>query len=334
MQATRAIVIGNPTARSVTAALMDELHAVLADLELEVTTRWTTGRGDARRLSQSAVESLEPGTSATIVALGGDGTVCEVADGLVRGLGSAPSRNGRRLDVGLSIVPAGSGNSAFSAIWPEQGWADALCGSQAAGVPARRLDLLRICETGSVTMLGANFGLGARVAQLLSGVRDVDTQRRWIAIREALEEGAVFSGRVTVDHRTLYEGRISQVAVGGVRRFLGGHFEFLPHAELDDGCLDVCVVEALDDEQSLVELASLVPAGQHVGHPRVHYAKAQRARVERTDGGRLLFEHDGDAQRFAAGGDAQGPAPRPPRRHSPDDRGRRLTSADRQRIIR
>jgi diacylglycerol kinase (ATP) len=190
------------------------------------------------------------------------------------------------------IVPAGSGNSAYGAIWGEHDWADVLAPA-ATGPPARRLDLLRLVESDEATFLGVNAGLGGEVARQLQGVPGVDDAKRWEAIGRALADRRPFPGRVSADGSTVYEGLITQVTVGGVQRFMGGGFTFLPRSSLDDGLLDICVITDVDDV-AIGELAALMPPGRHLDHPNVVYAQARAMRLERLDGAALDAEHDGD----------------------------------------
>ena len=75
----RALLVVNPTATTTSARTRDVLaHALASDLKLEVAT--TEYRGHARDLARQAAES---GSVDLVVALGGDGTVNEVVNGLL-----------------------------------------------------------------------------------------------------------------------------------------------------------------------------------------------------------------------------------------------------------
>lgn len=94
----RAMLIVNPHATSTTERRRDELtHALAGEMDLRV--EHTLGRGHAAEL---AAKAAEDGVD-LVVAHGGDGTVNEVANGLLAG--------GLRPDIpALSIVPGGSTN--------------------------------------------------------------------------------------------------------------------------------------------------------------------------------------------------------------------------------
>ncbi|UGY93561.1 diacylglycerol/lipid kinase family protein [Streptomyces gobiensis] len=95
----RALLVVNPKATTTSARTRDVLtHALASDLKLEVAT--TQYRGHARDLARQAAEG---GETELVIALGGDGTVNEVVNGLLhRGPDPALPR--------LAVVPGGSTN--------------------------------------------------------------------------------------------------------------------------------------------------------------------------------------------------------------------------------
>ncbi|MFC1432925.1 diacylglycerol kinase family protein [Streptacidiphilus sp. N1-3] len=95
----RALLVVNPKATTTSGRTKDVLaHALASDLKLEVAA--TEYRGHARDLARDAAAS---GTVDLVVALGGDGTVNEVVNGL---LAEGPSEHLPR----LAVVPGGSTN--------------------------------------------------------------------------------------------------------------------------------------------------------------------------------------------------------------------------------
>ncbi|WP_190023173.1 diacylglycerol/lipid kinase family protein [Streptomyces hiroshimensis] len=96
----RALLVVNPSATTTSARTRDVLvHALASDLKLEVAT--TEYRGHARDLARQAAES---GNTGLVVALGGDGTVNEVVNGLLH---AGPDPEGLPR---LAVVPGGSTN--------------------------------------------------------------------------------------------------------------------------------------------------------------------------------------------------------------------------------
>ncbi|MEV6651405.1 diacylglycerol kinase family protein [Streptomyces sp. NPDC051219] len=96
----RALLVVNPAATTTSARTRDVLiHALASEMKLEVVT--TEYRGHARDLGRRAAESAD---TELVVALGGDGTVNEVVNGLLHD-GPDPERL-----PGLAVVPGGSTN--------------------------------------------------------------------------------------------------------------------------------------------------------------------------------------------------------------------------------
>ncbi|MEV6530635.1 diacylglycerol kinase family protein [Streptomyces sp. NPDC051639] len=96
----RALLVVNPAATTTSARTRDVLiHALASEMKLEVVT--TEYRGHARDLGRQAAEGED---IELVVALGGDGTVNEVVNGLLH--------NGPELDrlPRLAVVPGGSTN--------------------------------------------------------------------------------------------------------------------------------------------------------------------------------------------------------------------------------
>ncbi|MCI3932989.1 diacylglycerol/lipid kinase family protein [Streptomyces sp. AN091965] len=96
----RALLVVNPAATTTSARTRDVLiHALASEMKLEAVT--TEYRGHARDLGRQAAESED---IELVVALGGDGTVNEVVNGLLHN-GPSPEDLPR-----LAVVPGGSTN--------------------------------------------------------------------------------------------------------------------------------------------------------------------------------------------------------------------------------
>ncbi|MFF3849565.1 diacylglycerol/lipid kinase family protein [Streptomyces sp. NPDC002328] len=96
----RALLVVNPAATTTSARTRDVLiHALASEMKLDAVT--TEYRGHARDLGRQAAQSDDIDM---VVALGGDGTINEVVNGLLHD-GPAPERL-----PGLAVVPGGSTN--------------------------------------------------------------------------------------------------------------------------------------------------------------------------------------------------------------------------------
>jgi diacylglycerol kinase (ATP) len=311
VDAVNVLLIANPFAGE-GSPTPGEVAACCSEAGADVQVELTAGAGDA--IARAARAGSGPLAPDVVVAVGGDGTVAEVAEGLVRGSGRWPGNSDgvARAPCALLTVPAGSGNSAHRAIWGVRPWSQVVSSAlDPAAHRVRHLDLIRLVELDRAAVLGANVGLVASVASCIEREKDAgrgqrshgadgsDEERYWGAMARALTGFRPAPLRATLDGSVLHEGGAMLVSVGGVRRFGRGAFALLPCSVLDDGLLDVCVAAEVSRKR-LGELAALVPAGAHLGEREVTYGRGRVVRVERLDGEGLEIEHDGDALEMGA----------------------------------
>jgi len=276
------VIIANPAAGAVTAAVLDDLATRCRRHGAEVRIEWTRDRGDASEIARAATAEPRPHSFQVVLSVGGDGTAREVAHGLADGAPPA--------DCALFIVPAGTGNSNYRAHWGDRPWQEALDSALADPRAAVRvLDLATIAERDELVVLGAGAGLTAEVLNAApSELRGSD--RLQAGMERAAAGFAPYPGRVTVDGTIVHEGPTVFANVGGGRH-RAWQYLILPHSVLDDGLLDVCVVGA---DVAPAKVPELLYEGQHLSEPGVVYRRGQRVVIERTDGLPLCLEHDGE----------------------------------------
>jgi diacylglycerol kinase (ATP) len=292
------LLVVNPAARGGAVELIEDVQRRCRDSGCEPVTLVPTGSAEAVSEVRSAL--TEGGPWHCLVAIGGDGTVSTCAEAAATAI------------VPIAIVPAGTGNSLYRALWEDRPWlevlGEALSGTVSDGaisdgatsegaVRERCIDLLRVAggtsEVAATALLGVSAGLVAEVvsaSEVLSGVSG--RERYSAATGPALEAHVPFPARIILDGEVLTEGPVSLVAVGGARH-RAGTFELLPRSVLDDGLLDVCVIGGVD-ATGFIELAGAVTTGEHIGLPGVDYGQGHSVTIERTDGGWLPLEYDGD----------------------------------------
>ncbi|MFE9449662.1 diacylglycerol/lipid kinase family protein [Streptomyces sp. NPDC006739] len=283
---TRALILANPASGSHSAELVRQVRELCESCLERTEVHLTTAPGDATVAVRRALERTDAAPD-LVVAIGGDGTVREVVQGLVPGDGRAA----------LAVVPGGTGNSGYKMLWGDRPWSEALKAvltDYGIGGTARlrRLDLARLAETRNYVYLGACSGV---IADALLTARELPLTGRERYARAFADTAAgyrPYPGRVTVDGRVVHEGPTVLANVGG-GRYRGGLFLVLPDSLLDDGLLDVCVIGGAVPADQVPELTL---DARHIGHPATVYARGRSITVERTDGRRLPLEHDGEYQ--------------------------------------
>ncbi|MEV0125303.1 diacylglycerol kinase family protein [Streptomyces sp. NPDC050703] len=283
---TRALVIANPASGSHSPALVREVRELCSAHLPHTELHLTTAQGDATASVRRALERAE-GAPDLVVAIGGDGTVREVVQGLHTAAGRAA----------LMIVPGGTGNSAYKMLWGERPWSEALkavlADSRAGGsARLRELDLALLAETRNCVFLGSCSGVIADALITAADSPLKGRERYAKAFADTAADYAPYPGRVVVDGRVVHEGPTVLANVGG-GPYRGGRFLVLPESLLDDGLLDVCVIGG---GVAATEVPGLTLRADHMNHPATVYARGRTITVERTDGKRLPLEHDGEYQ--------------------------------------
>ncbi|MGW3104046.1 diacylglycerol/lipid kinase family protein [Streptomyces sp. NPDC001100] len=189
----RALLVVNPAATTTSARTRDVLlHALASEMKLEAVT--TEYRGHARDLARQAAES---GNVDLVVALGGDGTVNEVVNGLLH-TGPDPERL-----PGLAVVPGGSTNVFARALGLP---------NDAVEATGAILDALR---EGSERTVGLGLSSGT------PGTEDEAVPSRWFTFNAGLGFDAGVVGRVEQQREQGKKSTHALYVRQVVRQFLG-----------------------------------------------------------------------------------------------------------------
>ena len=266
-------LVVNPEARGGPGAALEQARALARAHGWSVDEQVAEIRGHAYLLTQEAVAA---GVD-LVVAVGGDGTVREVAAGLA----GTP--------VPLAIAAAGSGNSSYLELFGETPWEETL-GGVLDHREERAVDLIELERTGEVGLLGFSGGWFAQIVRLAAGVTSTGAARYAEAAGIAAVTPASFPATVRADGQTVFNGDIGLVAIGGAR-VRAAVFPVFPVARMDDGLLDLLVVEATDTA-GFNELLGAVLEGTHLEHPLAHHAQARRVDLVAPSG--FEAELDGD----------------------------------------
>jgi diacylglycerol kinase (ATP) len=270
----RALLIHNPAAgqRDVQRDLQQAAD-LLASHGWSVTCRRTTGPGDATCLARQAVAA----GCDVVVAVGGDGTLSEVANGLVHS------------PCVLGVLPVGTGNVLARNLgiprWTPTARAALL---DAARVllegEVRAIDLGRVGERYFILHLGV--GLDAQVVQTVEPVRTETTRSlRNIGYAANLVRLA-FCQRgermtLTIDGLTVRQ-RALMVLVSNAQNY-AGTFRVAPQALLDDGLLDVFVFKGANAVDVIRHVGNVI-LGRHAADPKmeVHQVRQLEIRADTT----------------------------------------------------
>lgn len=276
----RVLAVVNKTAGGSTENFIGALEAVDT---VDLNIAWTAGPEDGIRCTTDGVVRHQPDV---VVAVGGDGTAGEVARGV-----AAVEPGSRRPP--LLIAPAGTGNSNFRGLWDDLPWPDVVSSVFVdRRYAVRPMDLIRLVELDSATLLGVSSGMIPECLVVAPTLALSGRERLMAAALQVLNSYVPYPGRVVLDDEVLCECDTLLAIVGGVR-YRGGMLRMLPNSLVDDGLLDVCVI----DGSALIEtIATAALSGGLAEVEGVHYGRGRRVRLERTDHAPMKLEHDGELE--------------------------------------
>lgn len=279
----RAYLIWNPMAGQRDARRpLEEAMEVLAGAGWSLRLLETERPGDGTQLARQACAD----GAQVVIAAGGDGTVNEVANGLV-GTG-----------VALGVLPAGTGN-----VWAKElglpGWLPPYRRALREAAQGLLDSSVRSIDVGLANgryfMLWAGVGFDAEVAHEVEPM--VDVRRRLGNVLYAISGLGValnFAGSratVVIDGRVLRR-RLVMVIISNVQLYGGGLFRLAPSARLDDGKLDIFLFRGGGTADTLHHLLSLLTQ-DHMRDPQLLHYRARQIEIQPDEP--LAVHLDGDA---------------------------------------
>jgi diacylglycerol kinase (ATP) len=282
----KTVFIVNPaSANGATGKQWPQVSDRIRERGLEHSSVLTSGPTEATRL---AIDALESGAD-TVVAVGGDGTLSDVANGFFAG--------GRSFaDAALGLLPFGTGGDARRTLGIPVELEAAIDCLKARNV--RKIDVGRIemeaLDGGRVVRHFVNIadaGIGGvvvervnRASKLLGGKATF-----MFASLATLMTYRPQPVRVQTAER-VWEGRAQNVVVANCQYF-GGGMHVAPKAEPDDGAFDVVVFGDIARFEAMRSINDIYTA-KHMENPKVTSWRANL--VEVTSAERVLIDVDGE----------------------------------------
>jgi len=231
----------------------------------------------SRPLEAIEISEKEAGNFSCIVAAGGDGTVHEVANGLMRAGGR----------TALGVIPLGSGDD-FAKLLSARDPVQRLLAQQ-----PRQFDIGRIVAGDTRYFAnGMDIGFGAHGARNVASVPAFLTGFAAYlgALVLTLLRYPSLRVRIQLDDAPPVDLTTAMTAVMNGTTF-GGSFRVCPEANAADGLLDLLIVDALG-RLAILGLVPKILRGAHAGDPRLRLLRARRVAIESDTP--LLVEADGE----------------------------------------
>lgn len=218
-------LIVNPIAGNGYAKIVGEqAEAYLREKGVAFRLHMTERPGHATELARLAAEA----GSDTVMAIGGDGTLTEVASGI------------QHTKTALGVVPAGTGNDYVKVTKIPRDWKEAV--DFILTHPARPINtgtvndrfFINVCGTGFDVMV---LDFAAHAKKYVKGI--------WpylYGVIRAIKAFKPYNMRITVDKNTVLDGEytICTIANG---RWIGGGIPIAPLADVTDGMFDLMLVD-------------------------------------------------------------------------------------------
>ncbi len=211
---------------------------------------------------KKAAEAVEKGCH-IVVAVGGDGTVNEV----VNGVGDN--------NVTVGVIPAGSGNDFARALEIPLAFEEALdCILRGK---TKMVDIGMVNGKRFVNV--ASVGFDAQVVMETDNIkhRIKGPLAYFLGVFKALTAYKPFDLELEFQGETIKKQAVLIAVANGI--FYGGGMKVAPDALLDDGLFDVCLVEGIP-KLRILKLFPLIYSGKHLLRPEVEYFRTERIRID------------------------------------------------------
>ena len=238
----------------------------------------------ARDDLESQVLQCVDGGATRIVVAGGDGSIHEATNGILRSAGSAV----------LGVIPTGTGNDFAKAAGIPLNWEHAtqlLADRIAANESPRKIDAGRCNDRYFANCAGVGFDAKAtRVAQSIR--LPIGDLVYLLAIFRTMMDGiATPNLRITADDFS-WEGPVTLAAISN-GPWVGGMFHIAPMASNNDGILELMIAKPVTRVRIMTLLPKLMN-GKHVTEPEIVHRSVTSLKI--TSDSPIPSHLDGEVQ--------------------------------------
>ena len=232
--------------------LEDEIKIACKKRQLNYHIYYTTCPGDATEYVKSMVRISQQ--RQRFICIGGDGTINEIVN-------SAP----RNDNVEFGVIPRGTGNDFVRNFKNKKLFED--IDAQIDG-DTISIDLIKCNDTYSVNMVNIGFDCAAaRQASRMKKYKIIPPSLSYIfGVLVVAFKKIGTKMKLVFDDGEVIDKTLTLVAIGN-GKFCGGGFCAAPKATIDDGIMDLCVI----DKVNIFKFATLVGSykkGNHLNNKR------------------------------------------------------------------
>lgn len=259
-------VAGGGVANSLEPAIKEAMEKHNIEYDILFTTK-----------PKEAIKIVENSPHEFVIAVGGDGTVNEVAKGLIN----------RRSGV-LGIIPGGTGNDLSRSLGISLDPLEAI-----QSIIDKNIKLIDVGMVNEHQFLNiASFGFDAEVVKVTNKIKS-KAKGKLAYVLGVLIMLIKFKKReimLKIDGKEYKENLVLLAAGNG--KYYGGGMKILPQAELEDGSLHLCLIKDINNLFMLI-LFPTIFRGTHFKFKKyVSMYKAQNIKIESSK--EIYFNLDGE----------------------------------------
>lgn len=252
----RAHCIVNPAAgKGLSKKQWDDIWQTLLRTGYDISYQFTGGKGECFSMAKKAVDDgIE-----LVVAVGGDGTINEIVNGII---GSK---------IKLAVIPTGTGNDFVRTVNIPLDPVEAAI--VVGTLQTKKIDIGKVGETYFINVAG--IGFDAQVAaEVNKGTKLLTGKLAYLwAIVKAIMDFK--PAKIEVSYKESKEVWEVLVLALANARYYGGGMEIAPKASIEDGLLDVVMIESMSRLEFIKSLPLLLK-GEHLSHPKVKVHRWQK----------------------------------------------------------
>jgi diacylglycerol kinase (ATP) len=312
-----AIIVNPKSASGLTGKNWDSLHLMIKRLFGDnIQVAFTEKSGDGTTLTSNFIKKGYK----KIVAIGGDGTINEVANGFfeedIRIHGNENNNNGSNSflnqaavlkpinsEVVMAVFPCGTRNVLVKSLDLPEEFAE--CCQNFEACKLQKIDVIsvrarnvenRSKATSRIFLNAAEIGIGAEIIDKAKKVRNVVNSRFISTLTGLFSTVPAYESslcEISIDDG--HEDILTKMTMGVVAngRFLGGGFKAAPEANILDGLLDVVILKESSNLE-MIENFLNIKDGDYTNEGDIFYRQAKKVSIKSKENRDIPVTIDGE----------------------------------------
>lgn len=311
-----AIIVNPKSASGLTGKNWDSLHLMIKRLFGDnIQVAFTEKSGDGTRLTTNFIKK----GFKKIVAIGGDGTINEVANGFfeedIRIPGNENNNNGNdsflnqavlkpiNSDVVMAVFPCGTRNVLVKSLDLPAEFGE--CCQNFEACKLQKIDVISVRATNvenhskaaiRIFLNAAEIGIGAEIIDKAKKVRNVVNNRLISTMTGLFSTVPAYESslcEISIDDG--HENILTKMTMGVIAngKFLGGGFKAAPKANISDGLLDIVILKESSNLE-MIENFLNIKDGNYTNEGDVFYRQAKKVAIKSKENRDIPITIDGE----------------------------------------